>query len=222
MVRKLLVVEDHEIMFIGLQAALQASSPVESNYELLLAKSLATALEALDPSFNLILLDLCLPDEDEHDPLAGLRMLYQRAQDIPIVIFSANESPALIREALGTGAAGFVPKRMNLEIVLAAIDIVLAGGIYVPPHLMSLLTSLTDPEPVAKDSSHMLTGLSLTARQQSVLALLLEGQSNKEIARTLGLSIGTVKNYVSELLRSTKAKTRSRILAMLRHKSGHR
>jgi DNA-binding NarL/FixJ family response regulator len=85
---------------------------------------------------------------------------------------------------------------------------------------MPLLTSLTDPEAAGNDSPHMLAGLSLTKRQQSVLALLLEGQSNKEIARVLGLSVGTVKNYVSALLRSTNAKTRTRILAMLRLNSG--
>jgi DNA-binding NarL/FixJ family response regulator len=66
----------------------------------------------------------------------------------------------------------------------------------------------------------MLAGVSLTHRQQSVLALLLEGRSNKEIARALGLSVGTVKNYVSALLRSTNVKTRAQILATLHSKSG--
>jgi DNA-binding NarL/FixJ family response regulator len=217
--RKLLVVEDHELVAVGLQSALQASSPAEMKYELLFSNSLAAALAVIDPSLTLILLDLCLPDVDEQDPLSGLRTLYQLVPDTPIVIFSAIESPALIGAALKAGAAGFIPKRTKTGIVIAAIEIVLNGGIYLPPHLMSLLANLTEPEPADGGSTPMLTGLSLTPRQQSVLELLLDGQSNKEIARALSLSVGTVKNYVSELLRSTNTKTRSRILAMLSLKS---
>jgi DNA-binding NarL/FixJ family response regulator len=221
MATKLLVVEDHEIIVIGLQSALQASSPAEPKYEFVIANSLAIAHEAIVDSIDLILLDLCLPDADNHDPLAGLRTLYRSAPETPIIIFSAIESPALIREALGAGAAGFIPKRMKTSMVVAAIDIVLKGGMYLPPHLMPLLTSLTEPETADRGPRHILAGFSLTQRQQSVLALLLEGQSNKEIARVLGLSVGTVKNYVSALLRATNVKTRSQILAMSRSRSGN-
>jgi DNA-binding NarL/FixJ family response regulator len=188
-----------------------------------LAGSLAAATQVLDSSFNLILLDLCLPDSDQHDqhdPLAGLRTLYPAAQETPIVIFSAVESAALIREALGAGAAGFIPKRTKMAIVVAAIEIVLNGGIYLPPHLMPLLASLTEGERAENASPHVLAGFALTQRQQSVLALLLEGQSNKHIARSLGLSVGTVKNYVSALIKTTNVKTRSQILATLHHGSG--
>jgi DNA-binding NarL/FixJ family response regulator len=217
---KLLVVEDHDIIAVGLKAALQAAAPAGSAFDMVFAGSLAAAGELLDSSFSLVLLDLCLPDSEPHDCLGGLRMLYPRAQDIPIVIFSAVDSAALIREALGAGAAGFIPKRTKMAIVVAAIEIVLNGGIYLPPHLMPLLATLTEGERLENASPHLLTGFALTQRQQSVLALLLEGQSNKHIARSLGLSVGTVKNYVSALLKSTNVKTRSQILATLRHGSG--
>jgi DNA-binding NarL/FixJ family response regulator len=220
LVTKLLVVEDHEIIVIGLQSALQPAPPAEPKYEFVIANLLAIAHAAIDESVDLILLDLCLPDADLHDPLAGLRMLYPRAQETPIIIFSATESPALIREALGAGAAGFIPKCMKMGIVVAAIDMVLKGGVYLPPHLMPLLASLTEPATADHGPPHMLAGVLLTHRQQSVLVLLLEGQSNKEIARALGLSVGTVKNYVSALLRSTNVKTRMQILATLGSKSG--
>jgi DNA-binding NarL/FixJ family response regulator len=199
---------------------LQAAAPPGSTYDVVLAGSLAAATLVLDSSFNLILLDLCLPDCDQHDPLAGLRTLYPTAQETPIVIFSAVESAALIREALGAGAAGFIPKRTKMAIVVSAIEIVLNGGIYLPPHLMPLLASLTEGERAENASPHVLTGFALTQRQQSVMALLLEGQSNKHIARSLGLSVGTVKNYVSALIKTTNVKTRSQILATLHHGSG--
>jgi DNA-binding NarL/FixJ family response regulator len=85
----------------------------------------ARAPDALNPSLNLILLDLDLPDVDSHDPLSGLRVLYQRVPETPIAIFLAKASPALIREALKAGAAGFSPKRLKTGIIFAAIDIVL-------------------------------------------------------------------------------------------------
>ena len=80
-------------MVTGLQLALHSAS-AETRYELVFAKSLARAPDALNPSLNLILLDLDLPDVDPHDPLSGLRVLYQRVPETPIAIFSANESPA--------------------------------------------------------------------------------------------------------------------------------
>ena len=83
----------HDLMVTGLQLALHSAS-AETRHELVFAKSLARAPDALNPSLNLILLDLDLPDVDPHDPLSGLRVLYQRVPETPIAIFSANESPA--------------------------------------------------------------------------------------------------------------------------------
>jgi DNA-binding NarL/FixJ family response regulator len=103
-------------MVTGLQLALRSAS-AETRYELVFAKSLARAPpDALNPSLNLISLDLDLPDVDPHDPLSGLRVLYQRVPETLIAIFSANESPALIREALKAGAASFSPKRLKAGI----------------------------------------------------------------------------------------------------------
>ena len=151
-------------MVTGLQLALHSAS-AETRYELVFAKSLARAPDALNPSLNLISLDLDLPDVDPHDPLSDLRVLYQRVPETPIAIFSANESPALIRGALKAGAPGFSPKRLKTGSIFAAIDIVLK--------------------------------------------------------RALGLSVDTVKNYVSELLKRTHDCTQKRILAMLRQGSEH-
>jgi DNA-binding NarL/FixJ family response regulator len=209
---KLLIVEDHDIVAVGLKSALQAAAPKGSSYEMVFAGHLAAAGELMDSSFDLVLLDLSLPDSDEQDALAGLRALRARAPDTPIVVFSAVESPALIREALAAGAAGYIPKCTKICIVVAAIEIALSGGIYLPPHLMPLLAALTESEAV-ETPAPALPGSSLTPRQQSVLALILQGHSNKSIARALGLSVGTIKNYVSLLLRSVNLKTRSEILA---------
>jgi len=89
----------------------------------------------------------------------------------------------------------------------------LHGGLYLPPHVISKMRGLG-----AASEDHLplrvLAGSPLTARQQSVLDLLLLGQSNKDIAQRLGLSVGTVKNYVSGLLKLARASTRGRLQAL--------
>jgi DNA-binding NarL/FixJ family response regulator len=206
---RLLVVEDHEIVVLGLQGAL-CGNP---RFDLVFAASLAEANRCVEQPPDLILLDLYLPDVSAGDPLFCLKSLRLSCKDVPILIFSGNQSPAIIRSALEAGASGFVPKTTSIPVLTAALDLVLHGGTYLPPHLLALLDG-KHPGP-SPDSVPVATELRLTPRQQSVLALLLEGRSNKEIAGALGLSVGTIKNYVSDLLKSTNAKTRGRILATL-------
>ena len=206
---RLLVVEDHEVVVLGLQTAL-CDFP---RFDLLFAGSLAEASKHLEEHVDLILLDLYLPDVPVLDPLSCLKGLRQSCKSTPILVFSGSQSPALIRASLEAGASGFIPKSTSIPILVAALDLVLNGGTYLPLHLLALL----DGKPLSPPAESTLPPmeLRLTPRQQSVLALLLEGRSNKEIAGALGLSVGTIKNYVSDLLKSTNAKTRGRILAML-------
>lgn len=206
---RLLVIEDHEVVVLGLRGAL-CEIP---RFDLMFAASMAEAGKYLEHPVDLILLDLYLPDVPALEPLSGLKGLRQSTKNTPILVFSGSQSPALIRGSLDAGASGFIPKSTSIPILVAALDLVLNGGTYLPPHLLTMLDgkSLSPAlEPALPPME-----LRLTPRQQSVLALLLEGRSNKEIAGTLGLSVGTIKNYVSDLLKSTNAKTRGRILAML-------
>jgi DNA-binding NarL/FixJ family response regulator len=131
-------------MVTGLQLALHSAS-AETRHELVFAKSLARAPDALNPSLNLISLDLDLPDVDLHDPLSDLRVLYQRVPETPIAIFSANESPALIRGALKAGAAGFSPNRLKTGIIFAAIDIVLKRAQRIQDCTQGRILAMTAP-----------------------------------------------------------------------------
>lgn len=218
--RNLLVVDDHDIVATGLRSALQ-SSPAWANCRVVNVPSLYEALQALHPLPDLILLDLHLPDVSMDEPFRGLSLLRSHAPQVPTAIFTANESTVVIRDALREGAAGFIPKRTDGRSIAAIIDFVLKGGIYIPPHLVSLLGEVPTYAPAADrprrasrataDSAES----ALTPRQRSVLSLVLQGLSNKEIARSLGLTVGTTKNYVSELLKASNVRTRSEMLATL-------
>jgi DNA-binding NarL/FixJ family response regulator len=206
---RLLVVEDHEVVVLGLQSAF-CDIP---RFDLRFAASRAEAIKCLEQPVDLILLDLYLPDVPVLDPLSCLKGLRQSNKDTPVLVFSGSQSSALIRASLEAGASGFIPKSTSIPVLVSAMDLVLNGGTYLPPHLLTMLDGKS-LSPASEPTLPQME-LRLTPRQQSVLALLLEGRSNKEIAGTLGLSVGTIKNYVSDLLKSTNAKTRGRILAML-------
>jgi DNA-binding NarL/FixJ family response regulator len=218
--RSVLVVDDHDIVATGLRSALQ-SSATWANCRVINAPSIHEALQALTPLPDLILLDLHLPDVGVDEPFRGLSLLRTHAPQVPTAIFTANESTALIRDALREGAAGFIPKRTDGRSIAAIIDFVLKGGIYIPPHLVSLLGEVPTSPACAEQPrrAHRSTAdsaeTSLTPRQRSVLSLVLQGLSNKEIARALGLTVGTTKNYVSELLKASNVRTRSEMLATL-------
>jgi DNA-binding NarL/FixJ family response regulator len=214
--RRFLMVGDHDVIVAGLRPALPESDLLE-NCQLISVSSLAEALNALGvDSFDLVLLKLC--SSAGGDSLLPLKLLRQRFPAVPVVLFSEDDSPILIRDALRAGASGFIPGPAGAANTVAILEFILKGGIYLPPQVMRLL----DHEPIygamppVHISGRLLAGRVLTRRQQSVLDLLLEGHSNKEIARVLGLTLGTIKNYVSELLRTTNARTRSQVLAMVR------
>jgi DNA-binding NarL/FixJ family response regulator len=103
---------------------------------------------------------------------------------------------------------GFIPKTANAQLLLAALRLVLAGGVYVPTDNGGF--DDLRPRPVAKPSE-----LGLTVRQADVLKLLVQGKPNKLICRDLRLSEGTVKVHVSAILRALNVHTRTQVVIEL-------
>jgi DNA-binding NarL/FixJ family response regulator len=126
-----------------------------------------------------------------------------------VMILSGIEEPATIRRVLTAGAAGYVLKETVPEITLQAIRLVLAGGVYIPPAALGSSSSHGAHEEAIVATTQ---GVQLTDRQLAVLSLLVEGASNKEIARLLNLSAGTVKAHVASLLRSYGAENRTELV----------
>ena len=204
---KIMVVDDHALIRQGLRPILaQLAEPGREAVEVVEA---ASYLEALDriaacPDLDLVLLDLRMPDVSGFAALADIE---ERRPDLPVVIMTGEEDPALVRAAFEHGALGFIPKSSPPPVILAALRLVLSGGTYVPPQIMAPAQSAPPTKTYAADPA-LVVSLGLTPRQSDVLALLLAGKSNKVISRELGLAEGTVKNHVAAVLRALNVDTR--------------
>jgi DNA-binding NarL/FixJ family response regulator len=119
------------------------------------------------------------------------------------VVISSITDTETMRRAMLCGAAGFIPKASTKERMVNALQVVLAGGVYWPGETTS---ARREPE----------AGVPLTPRQATVLAKLIEGKSNKEIARELAISDMTVKVHVSAVLRSLGVLTRAQAIVAVR------
>lgn len=159
----------------------------------------AWALATLAP--ELIIADLVMPGSDERGGIAGLR---RSAPDTPIIILTGSHDDLILIDLLAAGVNGFIQKTSGAEVILAAIELVMAGGRYLPPRLAELVAG---GRPVAAPSN---TERSLvTQRQKEVLRLIADGLSNKEIARALGVAPTTVKTHVAQAIASVGALNRT-------------
>jgi DNA-binding NarL/FixJ family response regulator len=153
------------------------------------------ALARLDSGLHadLMILDLQLPGSSGLDSLSTVR---NRHPEVPVLILSANDDPAIVRECIELGAYGFVPKAASSEEFNTALSLVLGGGVYLPPTSLSVAAPATR----AQQDAWSRLGAHLTERQRQVLVGIVQGKPNKVIARDLGLSDTTVKSHVAHIL----------------------
>ncbi|MCG6968651.1 MAG: response regulator [Gammaproteobacteria bacterium] len=201
---KVLLIDDHTLFRLGLKGLLERSS-----IEVVGAAS--TGQEGLQKARELspdvILLDMRMPDMDGLQVLGRLR---EQGVTVPITILTTSEEERDLVECLRAGAQGYLLKDMDPEELVAALRKIVAGESVVAPQLASALAKALQQ----KSSTPALpeTPLSeLTPREREIISHLAEGQSNKAIARDLGISDGTVKLHVKAILR--KLNVRSRVEA---------
>lgn len=164
-------------------------------------------------SFDLALLDLGIPGFAHLESLRHFRVI---APVTPVVVISASDDRATILEALDLGAMGFIPKTSRRDLLMRALELVLAGGIYIPPQALEKPSALASSKPQAEHSHHVheqshpaaITS-SLSPRQRDVLNLLIKGMPNKLICRELSLSPNTVKSHVGAIFRALNATNRT-------------
>ena len=203
---KILVVDDHVLIRQAMHGMLRK---LRRDAVVLEAPSSAKAMQAIadHPDVSLILLDLSLPDRDGFSVLADLR---DRFPAIAVVVVSAVHDPGNVRKALDLGALGYIPKSAQGDVIISALRLVISGGIYVPPEILTRHTSQMafekDRLGEAPDPSHY---LGLTGRQLEVLGLMMQGKSNKTICRILDLAEPTVKNHVTAILKTLNVSNRT-------------
>ena len=193
---KILLIDDHALFRSGLKFLL---SDLDETIVFAEARSVSDAQQHGNDAFDLILLDWNLPGLTGS---AGLLALRERFANTTIVVLSGEEDPALVHQAVDLGAAGFIPKASIPAVLISALRLILAGGIYLPAQLlMRPLPSALDPQnPICTANALKLTER-LTGRQFDALMLAVKGKSNKQIARDLGVSEGTIKQHLSTAFR---------------------
>lgn len=188
---------------------------IEQNFagaEVLGVDTAAAARTALaDRLPRLVLLDLHVDGGFEL-----LQQIHREHLVLPVVVISGSDDTEDALQALGAGAMGYVPERSDLNTLVQALHLVLAGGTYVPP----LKRLADDPVPAAAPMTQAWAELPLTPRQKGVLELLARGMSNKEIARELNVSVDTVKDHVAAVLKALGASSRTQAVLIATHKQG--
>ena len=203
---KILVIDDHVLIREALQALLKK---LQRGATVLEASDNRQAMDiiARHPDIGLVMLDLNLPDRDGLSILAELR---ERFPAVAVVVMSAIQERATVMQALDLGAVGYIPKSSRREVMTSALQLVFAGGIYIPPEIMA--HEQPPPAAVARPGERPIvtpSEIGLSDRQLEVLSHLMQGKNNKVICRVLGLAEPTVKNHVTAILRALKVTNRT-------------
>lgn len=191
---KLLHLDDHYIFTQGFNAVFQKQQPSVNITSVMDAKS---ALSIIDETndLDLILVDLNLP---ELDGLAFINAIEQRQLLIPVVALSASEDMWQIKQAIDSGASGFIPKSYSFEEISNAINTVLEGEIYIPKDIQQNISKLPSTQP-NDNQFKVLSAYQLGQRQLDVLQLMQQGYSNDDIAKVLNLSKNTIRSHARTL-----------------------
>lgn len=153
---------------------------------------------------DLVLVDLHMPGANGMDALGAMRAAFEASA---VVVLSSEDDPRLIRQSIEMGASGFIPKSSTPQVMIAALRLVLAGGTYLPPHVLLGFSGAAPEAAPAEVSAHSVDGLS--ARQLEVLMKAVQGKANKVIARELQLSEGTIKAHLSAAFRTLGVQNRT-------------
>ncbi len=197
---RIVVIDDHTLFREGLQTLLSRHG-IEVVASVSDGREGIRLAQELQP--DIVLLDMRMPS------MSGLEVLKQFQQtkfDSPVVMLTTSGDERDLVEALRNGAKGYLLKDMEPDDVVAALREIIQGETVVAPNLTQILAKVVkgedplEPEPSPLDN--------LTPREREILSLLAEGQSNKVIARNLGISDGTVKLHVKAILRKLNIHSR--------------
>jgi DNA-binding NarL/FixJ family response regulator len=200
----ILIADDHPLFREALRGAVQRILPDATLHEADSVDALYGLVEA-HADADLLLMDLNMPGAHGFSALVHLRALHPQ---LPVVVVSAREEPAVMRRALDHGALGFIPKSADSETIGEAVGQVLDGERWAPPAAAAAPAMDRDEQAVAQRLRE------LTPQQFKVLQMLGEGRLNKQIAWDLGVSEATIKAHVTAVLRKLGVNNRTQAVLM--------
>ncbi|WP_341202524.1 response regulator transcription factor [Planomicrobium okeanokoites] len=208
-----LVIEPHPLFREGLKRVLETESRIQIIAEGENGEQLLPMYEEFQP--DVVLIELNLPQQSGIDAVKDLTQQFPQAVAL---IFTVDDSFPNVSQAIQAGAAGYLLKEMDSSSISEAITTAANGGIYLHPKItkdfVSEFNKLSLDENVGAfvQSELTLPYHLLTARETEVLQLLADGYSNKALGEELDISIKTVKNHVSTILRKMGLKDRTQVV----------
>jgi DNA-binding NarL/FixJ family response regulator len=206
---RIIIADDHALVRGGLAQLIKL---VDKNIEVIETNDLAETIKLLkttNQEVDLLMMDLVMPGMDDKKAIEKITKIFPT---IPIIVMSVKENILTIKNALGAGAMGYIPKSSSPQVMISAIRLVLSGGIYIPPHILTEIDN-GDYEKLNHDThannKEFFATAALTERQLDVLSLMSKGKSNKEIADELGLTLGTIKMHSSRIFRALNVQNRT-------------
>ena len=200
----ILIVDDHPIMRLGVAAIINAQTDMKVCAQAGSGEEAVRIFRKYRP--DITLMDLRLPGMSGLDALRSIRQEDPHAKCVVLTTYEGDED---IHQALAAGALGYIIKGMSHETLVDALRRAHAGTRFLPP-------------PVARSLADRTPNSDLSPREREVLSLMVHGQSNKEIAATLGITEATVKCHVSVILMRLEAHDRTQaVIAALQRGLEH-
>ncbi|WP_420589911.1 response regulator [Bacterioplanoides sp.] len=198
--KKIIIADDHPLFRTAMQQAVKQLVPDVTIEQ---AESLPELQQLVEQhkDADLVLLDLQMPGAHGY---SGLVFLRSHFPEIPVIVVSACEDPAIMCQAIDHEASGYIAKSSPLESIAEAIELVLQGDIYLPEDARR---HQHQPDQQALDMAERLA--SLTPQQFRVLTMMTEGMLNKQIAYDLEVSEATIKAHVTAIFRKLGVRTRT-------------
>lgn len=206
---RVVVVDDQELMRRGLTMLLGTEDGVSVVGEAGDGRTALAVIATTAP--DIVLTDARMPVMDGVSLTAAVREAYP---DLPVVILTTFDDDDLVQRALGAGAAGFLLKDATTEELVVGMRLALQGGLVIDPRVArsAFATRARGADRTATSAEPFAV---LTRSEQAVARLVATGATNSEIAQTLFLAEGTVKNHVSALLRKLDQRDRTALALLL-------
>ena len=205
---RLMLVDDHEVVRLGLRALFKQTETIEVIAE---AGSVAEAVKgAALHRPDVVLMDLRLPDGTGID---ACRDILSANPGVRVLFLTSHSDEEAVASTILAGAAGYLLKEVGSKVLINAIELVYSGQSILDPKVTKVvlrrMSAAEGKAPPGRASENI-----LSPQEQRILALVVEGRTNKEIAKSLGLSDKTVKNYLSNAFQKLHVGRRSQAAAI--------
>jgi DNA-binding NarL/FixJ family response regulator len=201
---RIFLADDHMVVREGLKTLINAQADMSVIGEADDGQTAVQQAQASQP--HIVIMDITMP---ELNGIQATAQLKRACPDVKVVALSVHEDTSYLRQLLAAGASGYVLKHVAAEVLIQAIRLVAAGGVYLDPALAGHVIARYVRVPAAASE---LLGVELSERETEVAQRIAQGYSNREIGTQLNLSVKTVETYRARALEKLGLESRAALV----------